>query len=37
MFALAVIFGPLIAALVIRPFMGEEYYWMKQRNPGKYL
>jgi len=34
---LAVVLGPLVAALIIHPFMGEEYYWMKLRHPGKYL
>lgn len=36
MFFFAVILGPLVAALIIRLSMGEEYYWMKQRHPGKY-
>jgi hypothetical protein len=36
MFFLAVILGPLVAALILRPFLGEEYYWMRQRHPGKY-
>jgi len=36
MLFLAILVGPILAALIIRIFMGEEYYWMKRRSPGKY-
>lgn len=36
MFFFALLIGPILAALIIRACMGEEYYWMKRRNPGKY-
>ena len=36
MLFLAILVGPIVAALVIRACMGEEYYWMKRQSPGKY-
>lgn len=28
--------GPILLFLILRPFAGEEYEWMKRRHPGKY-
>ncbi len=36
MFFLALLLGPIAIAVVIRATLGEEYYWMKRRHPGKY-
>lgn len=33
----AMFVGPIGAFLLLRSFAGEEYYWMRQRHPGKYL